>query len=198
MKREIQTNKGFTLIELLTAVSIFLVVMTISLGSVLGVFDVNRKSRVLKNAMTNVNVVLESMSKELRYGRYYHCDSGTGNSVPSSVAVHIASMDADWNCTVTGGTGFIRFVSSDNQLITYRFNAQRIERRVGSSTWLRATSQEVSISSVTFQVRGETNIPPNDTRQPKVLIKIRATAGTGGEETDFTLQTIVSQRSSSY
>lgn len=188
MNNKIQKNKGFTLIELLTATSIFLVIMTISMGSILTVFDINRKSRAMKNAITNVNVVLESMSKEMRYGRFYGCGPGTGAVVPD-ISTYVGQ-----NCSLTSGSGFLRFVSSDNELITYRFNAQRIERRVGSGGWIFATSPEVIVNSVTFDVKGETDVPPNDTLQPKVLIKIRATAGTGGDETEFTLQTIISQR----
>ena len=78
-------NKGFTLIELMTAVSIFIVIMTVSMGSILSIFDANRKSRSLKTVMNNLNLALESMSREMRYGRSYNC--GT---------------DSDPNCS--GGT----------------------------------------------------------------------------------------------
>src|SRR3990167_9012172 len=70
-------KKGFTLIELMVAISIFIVVMTISMGSILNVFDANRKSRSLKTVLNNLNLAVESMSKEMRFGKNYHCGSGT-------------------------------------------------------------------------------------------------------------------------
>src|SRR3989344_2766515 len=70
-------KRGFTFIELMVAVSIFIVVMTISMGSIINVFDANRKSRSLKTVLNNLNLAVESMSKEMRFGRNYHCSSGT-------------------------------------------------------------------------------------------------------------------------
>lgn len=180
-------NKGFTLIELMTAVSIFLVIMTISMGSILTVFDLNRKSRSMKNVVTSLNVAMESMSKEMRYGRLYHCGLGFGTVVPTP--------HNSMNCYPTSGPAFVRFVSSENQIITYRFHSQSIERRVASGQWVKITSPEVIIEDVTFSVAGEQLPPPNDPFvQPKVFIKIRAKAGTDSGETVFTLQTMVSQR----
>ena len=68
-------KKGFTLIELMTAMAIFTVIMAISMGSITGIFDANRKSRSLKTAITNLNLAVESMSKEMRFGKNYHCDT---------------------------------------------------------------------------------------------------------------------------
>jgi prepilin-type N-terminal cleavage/methylation domain-containing protein len=104
-------NRGFTLIELMTAVSIFVIIMTISMGSITGVFEANRKSRSLKTVLNNLNLAVESMSKEMRYGKNYHCGSGT--------------VTLPQNCP-SGGT-LMSFLSSEGVQITYRLSGQAID-----------------------------------------------------------------------
>jgi len=165
-------NKGFTLIELMTAVSIFIVIMTVSMGSILSIFDANRKSRSLKTVMNNLNLALESMSREMRYGRSYNCGS-----------------DGDPNCS-SGGT-LMSFTSSDGASISYRFSNNSIEKRTGTGSYVMVTAPEIVIDDMTFYTIGALT---TDTLQPKVLIKIKSHAGSGVGRSDFTLQTLVSQR----
>ena len=65
MMKKSKLNRGFTLIELMTAVSIFVVVMTISMGAILNIFDANRKARTLKTVLNNLNLVVERI-------RFFH------------------------------------------------------------------------------------------------------------------------------
>lgn len=171
------TQKGFTLIEIMTAVSIFAVVMTISMGSILGVFETNRKSEALKAVMDNLNLTVESISREMRFGHSYHCGS-------------IPPLTSPQNCS--GGGDSIAFEASNGDLIVYRLTGDAIEKSVNSGAFLPVTASEISISSLSFFVLGAT---PGDSLQPKVLIKVAGTAGVAEEEkTDFTVQTLVSQR----
>src|SRR3989344_8179976 len=101
-------QKGFTLIELMVAVSIFIVVMTISMGSIIAVFDANRKSRSLKTVLNNLNLAVESMSKEMRFGRNYHCELSALASPPFTLPQ---------NCA--GGGKLMSFLSSHGVQITY-------------------------------------------------------------------------------
>lgn len=177
MKKTFLNNRGFTLIELITALSIFTIIMTISLGSIIGVFDANRKSRSLKAVMNNLNLALESMSKEMRYGKNYHCGSSGDPATPQ-------------NCPA-GDNNFISFLSSDGVQISYRFNDATIEKQVGNGPYIRVIAPEVVIDSWTFYTlgAGTTNL-----LQPKVIIKIQGHSGTIKGRSDFTLQTLVSQR----
>jgi len=168
-------KKGFTLIELMVAISIFIVVMMISMGSIIGVFDANRKSRSLKTVLNNLNLAVESMSKEMRFGKNYHCGSGTV-TIPQ-------------NCP-SGGT-LMSFLSSDNVQITYRLNSQTIEKQVGGGVYIAVTAPEIVMDDLVFYTLGAGT---SDSLQPKVLIKIKSHAGVGGGQTDLTLQTLVSQR----
>ena len=169
-------NKGFTLIELMTAVSIFVVVMTISMGAILNIFDANRKARTLKTVLNNLNLVVESMSKEVRYGRNYHCGSS-------------GSLTSPENCA--GGDTFLSFLASDGVQTTYRFANSRIEKQSGSGNFIPLTAPEIVIDDIVFYTLGAGT---NNSLQPKVIIKIKSHAGSGGDRSDFVLETLVSQR----
>lgn len=165
---------GFTLIELLTAVSIFAVIMVISMGSILGVFDANRKSRTMRSVMANLNLAMESMSKEIRFGTIYHC--GPGLPTPE-------------NCPE--GSSTMSFQAEDDSLITYRLNGQTIEKTVSGGETISLTAPEVVIDDLDFYVLGSGT---DNTLQPKVVIRIKAHAGTDRGRTDLSIQTLVSQR----
>lgn len=168
-------NKGFTLIELLTAVTIFTVVMTVSMGSIIGIFDANRKSRSLKTVMNNLNLAIESMTKEMRFGENYHCGAGT--------------ITTPQNCS-SGGT-LMSFLSSENIQTTYRLNGQAIEKETAGGDFVAVTAPDTVIDGMTFYTLGAGT---GDTIQPKVIIIIKSHSGTGKSQTNFTLQTLVSQR----
>jgi len=172
-------KKGFTLIEMMTAVSVFLVVMTISMGAILSIFDANRKSESSKTVMDNLNFAVEAMSREIRFGKNYHCGTGGNITLPQ-------------NCL--SGDSFISFLSSDGIQIVYKLTGSSIEKSVdGGNTYIAVTAPEININSLAFFVVGAN--PPPDTLQPKVLIKISGNAGTKiNTMSGFTLQTLASQR----
>lgn len=175
-------KKGFTLIELMVSVSIFVVVVTISMGSIIGVFDANRKSRSLKTVLNNLNIAVESMSKEMRYGINYHCEGPA--TAPN------APITSPQNCPSPGGS-LISFLSSDDVQITYRINGTSIEKQVGAGDFIALTAPEIIIDNLTFYAFGTT---VGDILQPRVVIKIDGHSGTTKGRSDFTLQTLVSQR----
>ena len=170
-----RTNKGFTLIELMTALSIFIIIMTISMSSILSVFDANRKSRSLKTVLNNLNLAIEGMSKEMRFGKNYHCGSGI--------------VTSQQNCP--SGDTLMSFLSSSGIQTTYRFNAGAIEKQIGDGEYIALTAPEIIIDDLVFYTLGAGT---GDTLQPKVFIKIKSHAGSGKNQSNFTLQTLVSQR----
>lgn len=174
MKKQ-HLQSGFTLIELMTALSIFAIVMTISMGSILGIFDANRKSRALKTVLNNLNLAVESMSKEMRYGRNYHCGSS-------------GDVTLSQNCA--SGDTFMSFLSSEGEQVTYRLNGTALQKRVDSGNYVAVTAPEVVIDDLDFYTLGAGT--ENDL-QPKVIIKIEGHAG-DKNPSEFTLQTLVSQR----
>ncbi|MDO8565246.1 MAG: prepilin-type N-terminal cleavage/methylation domain-containing protein [bacterium] len=170
-----QKIRGFTLMELLIAISVFAVIMTLSMGSIVGVFDANRKSRSLKTVMNNLNLAVESMSKEMRFGENYHCGSGT-ITVPQ-------------NCP--SGDTLMSFLSSEGEQITYRLSGASIEKEVNGGGFVPVTAPELVIDNLAFYTLGAGT---SNTLQPKVVINIKSHAGSGKGRSDFTIETLVSQR----
>lgn len=170
-----KSTAGFTLIELMTALSVFIIVMTISMGSILGIFDANRKSRSMKTVMNNLNLAMENMSKEMRYGRNYHCGSG--------------QITDPQNCS--SGDTLVSFLSSDDVQVTYRLAGSTIEKRSGNESYIPVTAPEVVIDDLDFYVLGAGT---GNSLHPKVVIKVSGHAGEGRGRSDFVIQTLVSQR----
>lgn len=169
----------------MTAVSIFAVVMTISMGSIIQVFDTNKKSEALKAVMDNLNLAIESISREMRFGSLYSCNP----------VVPIPAFPTAANCS--SGESSMAFRANDGRVIVYTLDEGTIMKSTnGGDDFIPVTAEEISISNLDFYVLGAT---PGDNLQPKVLIKIKGTAGVKEvDETDFTVQTLVSQRSLDY
>lgn len=174
-------KKGFTLIELMTSLSIFAVIMTISMGSILGVFDANRKSEALKTVMDNLNFTIETMSREMRFGKNYHCSSATPLTEPREC--------------VSGNDNFVSFLSSDGKQTIYKLDQvnNSIQKSTdGGSTYINVTAPEVKITKLTFVVVGPAS---GDNEQPRIFIQIQGYAGSKpGAKSNFILQTLVTQR----
>jgi type II secretory pathway pseudopilin PulG len=181
MSLSLSSKKGFTLIEILTSIGLFMVVMTIGMGSILGIFNAYKKTQALKTVMDNLNFALESMSREIRFGTNYHCGSGGGN------------LTNPLNCP--SGDTQISFLSSDNLQIVYRLTGSQIEKSInGGTTYVAVTAPEINIQRLNFYVFGAGNAAVN-TLQPKAIITVRGKAGTKvGFDSTFSVQTMVSQR----
>src|SRR3989344_3678260 len=120
MKSKLQKKKnGFSLIEIIISLGIFMAVMTIGMGAVLILFDSNKRSQDLKSVINNLNVSLDSMTRELVVGSNYVCNG-------DAAAV---TMDSITECPLNGGASIV-FCSSDNEPIAYRFSSESIERKV--------------------------------------------------------------------
>jgi prepilin-type N-terminal cleavage/methylation domain-containing protein len=176
-------KRGFTLIEMMVSVSIFIVIMTVSMGALLGVYAANRKFEALKTVMDNLNLSVESMSREMRFGTAYHCDTAGG----------LTSVSTPQNCP-SGNTAMAFLDEDGTTRIVYEINGTEIDKSTdGGLTYVPVTAPEITITSLNFYVTGAT---PSDSFQPKVLIKISGHSGTTADsQTSFTLQTLVSQRS---
>ncbi|MBX4198987.1 prepilin-type N-terminal cleavage/methylation domain-containing protein [Candidatus Parcubacteria bacterium] len=178
-------TKGFTLIEIMTSVAVFAVVMVISMGSILSVLQANRKSESLKTVMDNLNLSVESMSREMRFGMNYN-----GGLVGDIYSPH--------NCS--DGCDTVAFLANDRRTeIVYRSlsGSGKIEKSTDAgTTYVPVTAPEITIEDLKFYVLGALPSAQESTPlQPKILIKIKGSAGTkASEKTNFTVETLVSQR----
>ena len=175
---------GFTLVELMVAVSVFVMVMVISMGSILSIFDANKKSQTLRTVMDNLNFSLEAMTRTIRFGTNYHCDVTVGD----------ISTPAPRDCP-TGASSII-VKAADGSRVVYKLNNGRVIRSINGGADYFVTSSDVTISDLKFRVVGSTSYSVGgDLYQPQVIITISGNAGVKATtRSSFNMQTTVSQR----
>jgi len=71
---------GFTLIEMIVSLALFSVVVTISVGALLVLIASNRQLQDEQAVLTNLSFALDSMTREIRTGSNYYCDSQTNQN----------------------------------------------------------------------------------------------------------------------
>ena len=174
---------GFTLIEVMVSVSIFSMVMLVATGAVFSIVQANKRTHSIKSVMTNLNFALESMTRDIRLGFRYSCD-GAGDCSPGSVFQFKANRDVD-------GGGYNP--TDNNDQVEYSLVSNRIQKRIVGMTPYFITSPEISVSSLRFYVIG-TASSPGDYRQPKVVMVIQGMAGAGTSQSNFNIQTTLTQR----
>jgi len=195
-------QKGFSLVELLVAISIFTVVLTIAVSTLLVLVDANGKAQNMQEAMTNLTFAMDSMTREIRTGSGYYCSSSAFENEDlttsdrqdcpvSSQGIQISFIEAG-NSLTAGGSG------QGSSRISYRFNSNdgRIYRQIGNGDFLPLTTDDLTITDMRFIVTGTDSFnTDNDTVPPLVTIFIKGQAGDLQTiDTSFQLQTTVVQR----
>ncbi|MBN2093791.1 MAG: prepilin-type N-terminal cleavage/methylation domain-containing protein [Candidatus Zambryskibacteria bacterium] len=177
---------GFTLIEMTVAITLFLLVVAISAGSIISIIDANRKSRTSKTVVDNLNIVVEDMARIIKFGKNYDCALSPDPDV------------GDCNINNDGsGTLSVTFYDTDltnNVRVQYKFNdiKHSIEKSYNGGDFERITSQEAIIDDLKFYVYGSN---PGDDIQPYVLIVVKGHVGEDATtKTEFSLQTVASRR----
>ncbi len=170
-----KNNKGFTLVEMLVSIALFAIVLVITLGSIMTIVDVNRKSQSLTIVMNDLNFALENITRSVKTGDLQVDESLSGDEIY-----------------------VIEDLDNEERHVKYRFYGNKIERNIkpkdGSwSGYVAITSDQINIDQARFEVYGSTDA--GDSRQPRVLISIAGTALVGPTvSSKFHIQTTVSQR----
>jgi prepilin-type N-terminal cleavage/methylation domain-containing protein len=183
-------QQGFSLVELMVSLTIFSIVMTIAVSTLLVLIDANAKAQALSSAMTNVTFALDSMSRNLRTGMDLYCSSSLGSgALPSGTQ----------DCA--GGSGIVFTPGFDiTKRVAYRLNGTTIEQRIDRNgvigQWVAITSNQapvgVAISTLRFVLEGTQS---SDTTQPRVTFLVRGYAQNGLQTpTQFDIQSRVTQR----
>lgn len=181
----LRQSQGFTLVELLVSVAIFSVVMLVAVGSLLTMVEASRKAQAMKSVINNLNFALESMSRTIRVGTFYHCGVTGSIGTPQDCSQGSSYFAFE----KSGGNS-----SSLSDQIVYRLIDNRIERSIdGGGTFIPITAPEVVVEDLRFYVVGSQATP--DTVQPKVVMIVRGSAQiTSRSRTEFNLQTTIAQR----
>lgn len=165
---------GFTLLEMLVSVGIFSVVVLTAISVLISIRDAQQKAGNIQNIQDNIRFLMEYMTKEMRQGSQY---SGTG-------------------CILDECTGFA-FVSAAGETVGYCLDNGIIRRTLGGAqceAGSAVTSTNVEITRLVFYLVGET-IGPGD-GQPRVTVAMagRSAIAKAKAESQFNLQTTITQR----
>lgn len=170
--------KGFTLIEILVAISIFAIVMTLSLGAFLNISDIQKKTESFRVVNDSLNFIMEAMVREIKEGYNYKCENGTCNSFSFTMGTAGVAEEITYARIEDSGNG--------------RGNITRKQGELADEQ--RITPNSLDIQDLTFTTRGD-DPGPADTTQPLVTINLSAESGKKDKlKSQLNLQTTVSQR----
>ncbi len=207
-----QNNAGFTLVEMLVSLALYTIVVTIAVGSLLVLIDGNRRVQGDQSVMTTLTFAMDSMTREIRTGRAYYCDTKNGNAGGSIFGSGDQDLlDAfdvqdceDGNATGANfhGVSFIEggdSITAGDLRILYYFDQSgpeyRLMRRVGDQVAESIVSEGIVLKRVDFIVTGSEPLSTGGADgQPAVTIIIVASDTSSTLDKEFILQTTVTQR----
>ena len=181
-------KNGYTIIETIIAISIFIVIVMLGIGSLLNANLLHQKSRDMRSIMDTLNFLMEDMSRNIRLGYHYHCIDGgnitstTPHSCPSGGGgiSFRSALGGQW--VYYGGPG------ADGKVKVFK----SID---GGATSVQITPDEVVIdAALSGMAIVGAEPPPGNKEQPFVTIRIAGKITFKGKDTPFSLQTSVSQR----
>lgn len=210
---------AFTLIEMMVSVSIFLIVMVISLGAVLAIVDGNKKVQAINSVSNNLNSAIESMVRDIKTGYAYSC----GNNLPvpisslenppystNSTGPYACDQDAEdindeiaFISTISGGKrsvkyGLVRDADGRGRIVKTFCSAAKLTCPDSEYVPIDITSPDIDIESLEFRIRRPRTASAGDIEdrgQPSVFILLKGTAYVNKTtSSDFSMQTFVSQR----
>lgn len=175
-------QNGFTLIETMVAVSIFAIVVTIGIASLLTLNTAYKSTRKDRGLIDGVSGAIEQMAREIKTGYQYACD-------PIDFTA-IAPAAPDGECSTFG---FIATGSGETHKVIYSLEGNVITLFADDGVQqnpIAVTPGEVIIDNLIFTLV-ENEIGGG---QPYVVIRIDGKTDATDEGSAFSLQTMVTQR----
>ena len=167
-----ETEKGFTLMEVMVSVSIFAIIITVGIGSLLTIFGTLQKTKNDQQTMDSLSFVLDTMTRRIRTGYDYTGDSST-----------ITFKDQDYGTTNVPVTYTVQANPLDN-------DALQLFMTDVTGTF-DITPDNLIINNFSIEITGT---DPNDGIQPMVQIHLAGVLKNGKRESPMSLQAVVSQR----
>lgn len=208
---------GFTLIEMIVSLALFSVVVTISVGALLVLIATNQQLQNEQSVMTNLSFALDSMTREIRTGVNYYCNSHPNTNAgggPNSMFNPAGDLDAvlgnNTNDCSAGNTANHRlqgvsFIEGGDSItgsagrILYYFDRDvgRLFRRVGSGAAQSIVSSGIYITDAEFFVSGSQPLEAGGALsqdQSLVTIYLQARDSNDPSAKRYEIQTTVTQR----
>lgn len=188
-KNKIKNQTGTSLIEMMLAISIFIVLGSLTLGIFKSATESQKSVIAGQNTQENLRYLFEVMSKELRSAVIMEGDC---NGV-----LGIAATKEIFN--VDGGGNELYFKNKDDECVAYFINGSgelEILRDGGTATSLPVTPNDILVTDLDFIVTDNNiNALPGSKIQPRVTMKIEVEANNSGVHKQHTvMQTTISSR----
>ena len=222
MRRDLSMPRdGFTLIEIVVSLGIFSFVITMAVGALLVLIGTSEQLRGEQSVMTNLTFAVDSMTREIRTGTDYFCNSRPNYSAGGPNSMFSDSNDLDVVLTsgdepekkdcpdgnnpdhrlhgvaFREGGDSITGASAERILYFFDDNDGRIYRRVGDGPAQSIVSSGIFVEKAEFTVTG--TVPLDDTgtgaeAQPTVTLFIEARETDDPSGKPFYMQTTITQR----
>lgn len=167
MKKNTQKfHSGFTLMEVMVSVSIFAIIITIGIGSLLTINSTLQKTRAERQAIDSVSFLLDTMTRQIRTGTEWSVTEDSISFTPQE----------------DGG------LAGKSNKTTYSLKEDRITYQEGNSLPVDITPAGISDISLFFTDK----TGPNG--QPYVTIELSAIIRSGQQDSQINVRTGVSQR----
>jgi prepilin-type N-terminal cleavage/methylation domain-containing protein len=199
MKYVSNTKSGFTLIETMISISLFLIIITMGMNSLLNASLVHQKSQDMASIIDNITFMTEDMSRNIRTGYNYHCGD--------PLSVQTPTVETPKSCTLGGNIFFENGTTSGvpgNYTDQWGYKIDSLGGGIynvsrttdGGLTWVQLNPPGVVFKSFSgFSVLGaESELQNGDIQQPLVVIKLAGTITYKNTISPFNIQTTVSQR----
>ena len=191
---------GFTIIEMMIALSIFFVVITYGMTTLLNAGLVFKQTQAVRSDMDNLSFIIDDLSRNLRTGYDYHCITNNFTSLNTAASCPISAG----KMTPGGGIAFEPSAgdpTNSDQWVYYIDNSGKLWKSVagpyttlGVPPYVQLTPDEIKLDTNAsgFYVIGAES---TDTQQPFVIIRLVGTITTqNNHSVSFSLETAVSQR----
>ncbi|MFA7285532.1 MAG: hypothetical protein WC011_01640 [Candidatus Paceibacterota bacterium] len=191
-KQNLSDKGGYTIIETMISISLFLIIVTMGMNSLLNANVILNKAKDARAIMDNLTFIMEDMSRNIRTGDQYKCSLDLSFSDPAT----------DTESCITGGTiSFREAITRDRwaySIVSYDLGQtfkilKTIDADATPVNWVELTDEGIHLSNVSgFSVVGAEPLP-GDTQQPFVNIRLVGEMRYKGVVTPFALQNSVSQ-----
>jgi prepilin-type N-terminal cleavage/methylation domain-containing protein len=186
---------GFTILEVMIAMAIFIVLVTIGIGSVLEAMSAHERTKNVRTVMDNLNFIMEDMARNVRLGSEIRCVTSSPDSPYTSSGDVIPQ-------SCPNGSNQIVFRSLTGAHLMYTVSLpntpvpNQILKSVNDEPAQFVTPAEVVVDPARsgFTVTGAPTISDNDFAQPTVTIRLAGTITYKGVPSDFAIQTTVTVR----
>lgn len=214
--------KGFTLVEMLVVLGLFSFIMTLATGVLYTTQSINVKLQGVQVVLDNVNVSMDIMTRDIRYGTNFHCGGGqTSSQIEQETEISLRKDCAYQTTGLEHGGKFLFFkpidAVNDADRVAYYASTtasgsvilkdEYIKNEttgLTSTTTYQITADDVKIKSLIFYVVGanttggaNTVSGVGDLIQPIITVTLAGETipiARNASSTKFTIQSSISSR----